>query len=70
MLKNKTRSVNRFAAKENAVKQRGVYSHIDVNNSSLNQDYPFRLNFYTKPPPKEVTLEEFEGYALDRLQGN
>lgn len=69
MLKNKTRSVNRFAAKEKAVKRGGVYSHIDVNNLNLKEEYPFRLNFYIRPPPKEVTLEEFEGFALDRLQG-
>ena len=30
--------------------------------------YPFRLNFYTRPPLEEVTIEEFEGWALDRLR--
>ncbi|KAF8844572.1 DNA primase, large subunit [Paxillus ammoniavirescens] len=30
--------------------------------------YPFRLNFYDKPPLYEVTLEEFETSALDRLR--
>lgn len=31
--------------------------------------YPFRLNFYSRPPLEEVTIEEFEGWALDRLRG-
>lgn len=30
--------------------------------------YPFRLNFYTRPPLEEITIEEFEGWALDRLR--
>jgi len=32
-------------------------------------DYPHRLNFYTVPPQSEVTLEEFELWAIDRLYG-
>ncbi|TPX59518.1 hypothetical protein PhCBS80983_g02395 [Powellomyces hirtus] len=30
--------------------------------------YPSSLNFYTVPPPYELTLMEFETYALDRLR--
>ncbi|KAK0459647.1 eukaryotic and archaeal DNA primase, large subunit-domain-containing protein [Desarmillaria tabescens] len=30
--------------------------------------YPHRLNFYDAPPLFDVTLEEFEGCALDRLR--
>jgi len=30
--------------------------------------YPHRLNFYDYPPIEEVTLEDFETYALDRLR--
>lgn len=30
--------------------------------------YPFSLNFYTIPPPYELTLNEFETFALDRLR--
>ncbi|KAJ3054937.1 DNA primase large subunit [Rhizophlyctis rosea] len=30
--------------------------------------YPFSLNFYTDPPPYELTLNEFETYALARLK--
>lgn len=34
------------------------------------QDYPHRLNFYDVPPTAEITLEEFEQWAIDRLKGN
>jgi DNA primase large subunit len=33
------------------------------------QKYDHRLNFYTLPPTKEITLEEFEEWAIDRLKG-
>ncbi|KAF0483922.1 DNA primase large subunit Spp2 [Gigaspora margarita] len=33
-----------------------------------NQKYPYRLNFYNIPPIEEITTEEFEVFALDRLQ--
>ncbi len=31
--------------------------------------YPHRLSFYLYPPPVEISIEEFETFALDRLQG-
>jgi DNA primase large subunit len=34
-----------------------------------NVEYPHRLNFYTVPPRMEITLEEFELWAIDRLYG-
>ncbi|KAI4150381.1 MAG: hypothetical protein LQ340_004119, partial [Diploschistes diacapsis] len=33
------------------------------------QEYPFRLNFYDVPPTAEITLEQFEQWAIDRLRG-
>lgn len=30
--------------------------------------YPHRLNFYTVPPVHEVTIEQFESWAIDRLK--
>lgn len=30
--------------------------------------YPHRLNFYQTPPTEEITLEEFEVWAIDRLR--
>lgn len=34
------------------------------------QDYPHRLNFYEIPPTDEITLEQFEQWAIDRLKGS
>lgn len=33
------------------------------------QDYAFRLNFYDVPPTADITLEQFEQWAIDRLRG-
>jgi len=30
--------------------------------------YPYRLNMYAVPPVQDITVEEFEGWALDRLR--
>ncbi|RIA92495.1 eukaryotic and archaeal DNA primase, large subunit-domain-containing protein [Glomus cerebriforme] len=32
------------------------------------QKYPHALNFYSVPPTEEITIDEFEGFAFDRLQ--
>lgn len=32
------------------------------------QDYPFRLNLYEIPPTADITLEQFEQWAIDRLR--
>ncbi|KAI8370234.1 eukaryotic and archaeal DNA primase, large subunit-domain-containing protein [Blakeslea trispora] len=55
------------AASQSANTGRLVFSE-NGRNHRLDLDYPFRLNFYLKPPPAEITIEEFEGFALDRLQ--
>lgn len=31
-------------------------------------DYPFRLSLYDVPPTAEISLEEFETWAIDRLR--
>jgi DNA primase large subunit len=31
-------------------------------------DYPHRLNLYDSPPTSEITLEQFEQWAIDRLK--
>lgn len=30
--------------------------------------YPHRLNFYAMPPTADITLEQFEQWAIDRLR--
>lgn len=32
--------------------------------------YPHRLNFYAEAPTADITLEQFEQWAIDRLRGN
>ncbi|KAG2755967.1 DNA primase, large subunit [Suillus brevipes Sb2] len=39
-----------------------------ASKSANSPDWPFRLNFYDKSPWYEVSLEDFERYALDRLR--
>ncbi|KAL8282597.1 hypothetical protein RB601_008466 [Gaeumannomyces tritici] len=31
-------------------------------------DYPYRMNFYSTPPTADITLEQFEQWAIDRLR--
>jgi hypothetical protein len=31
-------------------------------------EYATRLNLYRQPPPTEISIEQFETFALDRLQ--
>lgn len=33
-------------------------------------DYTHRMNFYALPPTGDVTLEQFEEWAIARLKGN
>lgn len=70
MLKHKNKGINRFAAAASAAKNgRSVYADNGMEYN-LQAEYPYRVNFYLKPPPSEITIEEFETFALDRLQGN
>jgi DNA primase large subunit len=52
----------------NHTKKRAILKNfqIDVQHSAT---YPHRLNFYRTPPHDEITLEEFELWAIDRLYG-
>lgn len=34
-----------------------------------NIEYKHRLNFYIIPPTSDITLEQFEQWAIDRLRG-
>ena len=52
-------------------KQRRLHKQFDDHeNVDVGAEYATRLNFYAYPPNKEVTLEEFESWAIDRLYGN
>lgn len=34
---------------------------------SKDSDYPLRLSFYSRPPTLEITIEDFQSWAIDRL---
>lgn len=34
------------------------------------QHYPHRMNFYSNPPIAEITLDQFEQWAIDRLRSS
>ncbi|OZJ06838.1 hypothetical protein BZG36_00186 [Bifiguratus adelaidae] len=60
MFKQKPRA-NRFAEQT----QRTL--HGDAGQVRVHSAYPSRLNFYLVPPQYEITVDEFEEFALDRL---
>ena len=39
-------------------------------DSALKQQYPCRMQLYKDPPAAQITLHEFEQYAIERLKGN
>ena len=41
-----------------------------ANPTYKQQDYPFRLNLYEVPPTADITLEQFEQWAIDRLRSD
>jgi hypothetical protein len=40
-----------------------------ANAEFKQQNYHHRLNLYVVPPTAEITLEEFETWAINRLKG-
>ncbi|KAL0091882.1 eukaryotic and archaeal DNA primase, large subunit-domain-containing protein [Phycomyces blakesleeanus] len=57
------KKINRFEAANHA------QVSTDYGRNDISKQYPTRLNFYLAPPSTEITIEEFELFALDRLQG-
>ena len=52
-------------------KRRNIISHKKkqfANATYKQQEYPTRLSFYDVPPTAEITLEQFEQWAIDRLR--
>lgn len=39
-----------------------------ASDSTLLGEYPHRITFYRLPPQEEITLDQFETYAIDRLK--
>ena len=44
-------------------------SHFGTVIASKEPEYIHRLNFYAYPPTEEITLDQFEQWAIDRLRG-
>lgn len=52
-------------------KRRNVLDHRKTQFSTAQwkeQSYPHRLNYYSTPPTADITLEQFEQWAIDRLR--
>ncbi|KAF9927830.1 hypothetical protein FBU30_002833 [Linnemannia zychae] len=48
---------------------RTTKKHISLDDKRDTElKYPTRLNFYQEPPPLVISIDEFEQYALDRMQ--
>ena len=43
-------------------------SHFGTTTTSKEPENTHRLNFYTYPPTEEITLDQFEQWAIDRLR--
>jgi hypothetical protein len=53
------------------VKRRNVVDHRKkqfADPTYKETQYPHRLNFYSTPPTADITLEQFEQWAIDRLR--
>ncbi|GAA6003477.1 DNA primase subunit PRI2 [Rhodotorula paludigena] len=59
-----SRSVNTLGASTSSA----TYSAPEVSLAPRSGKYPHRLNLYERPPLEELTLEEFEVWAIDRLR--
>lgn len=63
----------RQTAKKRRAQERRNFNTVDYdgNNSSspyYSTAYPFRLNSYATPPLFEITLDQFEQWAIDRMK--
>ena len=59
------RSEGRFDAKRKRIDHKKTQF---AQATYKEQDYPHRLSFYDVPPTQEISLEEFETWAIDRLR--
>ncbi|ERF74492.1 hypothetical protein EPUS_03930 [Endocarpon pusillum Z07020] len=57
--------IQRLDAKRRHVNERKKQFAVAVYKQ---QDYPHRLNFYELPPTSEISLEDFEKWAIHRLR--
>jgi hypothetical protein len=59
-----------FSAPGVGLKKGASYSNIEeMREMAKGLTYPHRLSFYDCPPIEEISMEDFELYAVDRLRG-
>lgn len=56
----------RQTAKKRRAQERRNFGDTDIHTVSTS--YPYRLNYYTVPPQFEITLDQFEQWAIDRMK--
>jgi hypothetical protein len=61
-----TATMNRIDAKRRNVLDHRKKQFADPTYKET--QYPHRLNFYASPPTADITLEQFEQWAIDRLR--
>lgn len=59
--------------RQNSKRQKGQESGISSHSNSadfapVSIEYPYRLNFYDTPPLLEITVDDFEQWAIDRMK--
>ncbi len=61
--------MNRAETRFDPKRKRTNYKKTQFANATFKeQDYPHRLSFYDVPPTQDISLEEFETWAIDRLR--
>ncbi|KAH8909144.1 putative DNA primase large subunit [Coniochaeta sp. PMI_546] len=63
--------MNRQTFTRHDTKRRAVIDHRKkqfADAAYQENTYPYRLNFYSVPPTADITLEQFEQWAIDRLR--
>lgn len=59
----------RTGAKSDSKKKRVDHKKTQFAKANYREnDYPYKLSLYDVPPTSEISLEEFETWAIDRLR--
>lgn len=54
--------------KRRRAQEKRHFAESQVGYSKTSTSYPFRLNFYNVPPQLEITIDDFEQWAIDRMR--
>lgn len=56
-------------ASKNKAREKENISDLRVTGKREKNRYPHRLQWYNEPPIDNISLEEFEEFAIERLKG-